>query len=210
MKIDISLTDFVDFAMKSGTPKVTKVSEMKDRPDYQPAFDFYKRFREALFEAHRGGEGISVITAMVRSQTDPKKRAQYEEIASAYKSWCGRKSLVWFEPPRDELRVGDVRMRLKPRARTHDPRRASRHQALLQAREAPAKPCGDDRVLDGKGARREGSGGRVQHPRRSPQEPHDPVERPQAPRNALGRRARCARSNVGSGVMAPRGTRTRA
>lgn len=114
MKIDISLTDFVDFAMKSGTPKVTKVSEMKDRPDYQPAFDFYKRFREGLVEAHRGGEGISVIAAMVRSQTDPKKRAQYEEIASAYKSWCGRKSLVWFEPPRDELRVGDVRMRLNP------------------------------------------------------------------------------------------------
>ncbi|MEZ4253047.1 MAG: hypothetical protein R3B99_32975 [Polyangiales bacterium] len=43
MKIDISLTDFVDFAMESGTPKVTKVAEMKDRPDYQPAFDFYKR-----------------------------------------------------------------------------------------------------------------------------------------------------------------------
>ncbi|MEZ4253048.1 MAG: hypothetical protein R3B99_32980 [Polyangiales bacterium] len=55
-----------------------------------------------------------MIKAMVRSQTDPKKLVQYEEIASAYKSWCGRKSLVWFEPPRAELRTGEVRMRLNP------------------------------------------------------------------------------------------------
>ncbi|MGC8623940.1 MAG: hypothetical protein ACP5VQ_01585 [Phycisphaerae bacterium] len=33
---EISLTDFVDFLIKSGTPKLTKVTQIKQRPDYNP------------------------------------------------------------------------------------------------------------------------------------------------------------------------------
>ena len=44
--IKISLTDFVDIASKSGTPKATKVAQVKARPDYEPKFDFYRPIRE--------------------------------------------------------------------------------------------------------------------------------------------------------------------
>jgi hypothetical protein len=35
---EISLTDFVDFVISAGTPKMTKVQNIKYRPNYTPAF----------------------------------------------------------------------------------------------------------------------------------------------------------------------------
>jgi hypothetical protein len=49
--IRVSLTDFVDIVSKSGTPKATKVAQVKKRGRYEPAVDFYKPLRE---KAQRG------------------------------------------------------------------------------------------------------------------------------------------------------------
>ena len=46
--IRLSLTDLVDIVSKSGTPKATKVSHVKARPDYEPAHDFYRPLREQI------------------------------------------------------------------------------------------------------------------------------------------------------------------
>ena len=46
----ISLTDFVDIVSTSGTPKATKVKQVKYRPAYNPAIDFYKRIRDDIVE----------------------------------------------------------------------------------------------------------------------------------------------------------------
>ena len=43
---EISLTDFVDFVIKAGSPKLTKVRELVNRGGYSPAFDFWKTLRE--------------------------------------------------------------------------------------------------------------------------------------------------------------------
>jgi len=40
---EISLTDFVDFTSASGTSKLSKLKQFKSRPEYEPAFDFYKK-----------------------------------------------------------------------------------------------------------------------------------------------------------------------
>lgn len=55
-KIEISLTDFVDFVCKSGTAKLTKVRQIKERDDYSPKTDFYKALREGVIENHETGE----------------------------------------------------------------------------------------------------------------------------------------------------------
>lgn len=39
----MSLTDFVDIVSKFGTPEANKVTSIKERPDYEPAFDFIVR-----------------------------------------------------------------------------------------------------------------------------------------------------------------------
>lgn len=54
---DLSLTDFVDFVHKSGTARATHLRQIKERPDYEPAFDFYRPLRNKLAEVHGAGLG---------------------------------------------------------------------------------------------------------------------------------------------------------
>jgi len=95
----ISLTDFVDIVSRSGRPKATKISDVKNRPPYQPAFDFYKPLREHIISLHESGSGRSALGQVMARVTDPKKISAYPEILAGYRKWWGRKSLVWFSPP---------------------------------------------------------------------------------------------------------------
>ena len=94
-----SLTDFVDVVSKSGTPKATKVAEVKNRPPYQPAFDFYKPLREHIVATHESGSGKSTLGQVMPGISDPKKISSYPPILASYRKWWGRKNLVWFSPP---------------------------------------------------------------------------------------------------------------
>ncbi len=96
----ISLTDFVDIVSKSGRQKATKVRQVKDRPEYEPAFDFYKALREHLTENHRAGGAKATISEVLVTLTDPKKIKNYPDLVAGYKKWWGRKTLAWFNPPR--------------------------------------------------------------------------------------------------------------
>jgi len=95
----ISLTDFVDIVVKSGTPKATKVVQIKQRQDYEPAADFYKPLREFIVGTHRKGGSRFVPAEVLAPLTDPKKLANYPAAVDGYLRWWGSKHLSWFEPP---------------------------------------------------------------------------------------------------------------
>jgi hypothetical protein len=95
----ISLTDFVDIVSRSGTPKATKVAEVKNRPPYEPAFDFYKPLRDRIIDIHEKGKSKSDLAAVMAAVTDPKKITAYPDIIAGYRKWWGNKSLAWFDPP---------------------------------------------------------------------------------------------------------------
>jgi hypothetical protein len=95
----ISLTDFVDIVSASGTPKATKVRQVKRRPAYAPAADFYKPLRERIVEAHRFDYGRDYIDGAMADLTDQKKMKVYPPIVDGYKKWWGKKTLVWFDAP---------------------------------------------------------------------------------------------------------------
>jgi len=110
----ISLTDFVDVVSKAGRPKATKVRQVKERPEYEPAFDFYKALREHIVENHRTNGGKAAVSDAMKSLTDPKKIGSYPEVLNAYKKWWGRKNLDWFNPPRDVYANGGFDIILNP------------------------------------------------------------------------------------------------
>lgn len=110
----ISLTDFVDIVIKSGTPKATKVKEVKNRPDYEPAFDFYKPLREQIIEFHRQGRTNAQISGFLSSLTDKKKLSNYPALVSGYLRWLGRKSPEWHEPPKMQYRQHGVEVIVNP------------------------------------------------------------------------------------------------
>ena len=58
---EISLTDFVEFVNKIGPPRLTKVKEIKTRPAYSPAVDFWKPLREAIRDFHKTGKPLDPV-----------------------------------------------------------------------------------------------------------------------------------------------------
>jgi len=54
---EISLTKFVDFVIKSGTPKMTQVRAIKKRrvDGYDPSHDYYRKLRDGIVELHQQG-----------------------------------------------------------------------------------------------------------------------------------------------------------
>lgn len=112
---EISLTDFVDFVIKSGTPKLTKVREIKNRSDYEPAFDFWKQLRNGIQSFHKSGSTKkNELDDAVGMVADPKKMRRYAQALTGYKRFVGRKKIAWFDPPAEEWPHDDLIVRLNP------------------------------------------------------------------------------------------------
>lgn len=96
--IRLSLTEFVDIVSRSGLPKANKIVQIKKRPDYEPAFDFYKPLREHMVEVHKNGGSKESINDVMDRMIDKKKIKNYPEVINGYKKWWGRKAFKWFDP----------------------------------------------------------------------------------------------------------------
>jgi len=76
---DISLTDFVDFAISTPPSQLTKVRQLCNRGPYDPRFDFWKALRERVQEFHEKGKKLDGVLVGL---TDAKK-------VKRYPSYCG-------------------------------------------------------------------------------------------------------------------------
>jgi len=110
----ITLTDFTDIVAKAGTPKATKVAQLKNRPVYDPAADFYKALREGLVNLHEHGGVKGDVLQIAKRVTDPKKVANYPVMLTGYKKWWGRKVLRWFDPPGDIYSKSGIDVAVNP------------------------------------------------------------------------------------------------
>ena len=96
----ISLTDVADVASKIGSPKITKVAQLKARAStgYSPAFDFYKQFREGVVAIHkRGGKPIE-LDEILFQVTEKRRRESYPSLISAYRRWWDGRDVSWLAP----------------------------------------------------------------------------------------------------------------
>lgn len=100
----ISLTHFVDFVSKAGTPKLTAVKKAKQQltEEYDPARDFYKAARDGIVNMHKHGRPKTALDSLVKGLTDKKKVTAYPPIIKGYKKFLGRKQVAWFDPPHGE------------------------------------------------------------------------------------------------------------
>jgi len=111
---EISLTDFVDFVTRSGSPKLTKVRSIRARGDYDPIRDFWKTLREGLVHFHSTGGGHKSELDGLVGEALESRRAHYEAAITGYKRFLGRKSVQWFEPTRITWFEGDLGIRINP------------------------------------------------------------------------------------------------
>lgn len=113
--INVSLTDFVDFAISSGTPKLTKVAALHRRGDYHPAFDFWRPLREGIVEYHQANESDKrKLDRLVTALADPKKVERSRDCIAGYKRFLGRREFKWFTPISAGWEPGGMRVRVNP------------------------------------------------------------------------------------------------
>jgi hypothetical protein len=95
----ITQTDYIDFLSKSGTSKSTKVKAIYNRPDYHPAFDFYKSLRDEIVDNLRGKKNQESIQNCLGQICNPKKNSRYMPLIDGYLKFIGRRNFDWFTPP---------------------------------------------------------------------------------------------------------------
>jgi hypothetical protein len=113
--VQISMTDFVDFVISSGSPKLTKVRQVKGRGDYDPATDFWRPLRDGLVAFHaNGGTDKAILDRLAANQSDTKKVGRYGECVKGYKKFLGRKHHTWFTPSANVWVAGALGIRVNP------------------------------------------------------------------------------------------------
>lgn len=116
MMIEISLTQFVDFVTKAGSPKLTVVRKIKQDHDagYHPAKDFYKKLRDGIIKHHQLGKSPASLDALAAGVTDQNKVKAYPIIIQGYKKFLGRRNVTWVAPPKKLWEHGTLAVRVNP------------------------------------------------------------------------------------------------
>jgi len=114
--IEISLTEFVDFILKAGTPKLTVVKTVKKKHQdgYDPKTDFYKKLRDGIVRWHKDGKLKSELDLLATGVTDRNKQVAYPLLVAAYKKFLGRKNITWCGSQKDVWTFGDLVVSVNP------------------------------------------------------------------------------------------------
>ncbi len=109
----VSLTYFVDFVLKVGTPKLSGVKEFKEHR-YDHLTDFYKPLREAIVEMHEKGRPDASLDEFLTTMTDERKRRIFPGLVEGYRKFLRSTPMKWFSPPLTALPVGDLEININP------------------------------------------------------------------------------------------------
>ncbi|MCB9794296.1 MAG: hypothetical protein H6741_16400 [Alphaproteobacteria bacterium] len=110
---EISLTDFVDFVTRTGTPRLTKVRQIRRRGEYQPIHDFWRDLRHAMVEQNRVGDAPDTLDSLLED-VRPGQVELYRQALAGYRRFVGRKQLEWIEPPRITWYQSGLGVRVNP------------------------------------------------------------------------------------------------
>ena len=94
--LDISLTTFVDFVIKTGTPRLTAIKRAKKQyiEGYSPATDYWRALREAIVELHIKNSKKASLDRVLK-KVSMSKAGNYSKCIEAYKRWLGNKRIKW-------------------------------------------------------------------------------------------------------------------
>jgi hypothetical protein len=109
--IKISLTDFADFATRSGNPQFTKVKELIARGEYDPRTDFWKPLRDCIPAFHKGKRTLESVVSML---TDAKKTNRYPQAIAGYKRFLAKNEPSYFTVPAWLWTYRELHVRINP------------------------------------------------------------------------------------------------
>lgn len=115
-KIQISLTQFFNFATKPPEQQLTVVREIRRQHDegYDVPPDLYKQFREGVVRMHKLRKPKDYLDETVARQTEPSRVKHYPTLVAGYKKFLGRKATEWFDPPEGVWSCEELRINIRP------------------------------------------------------------------------------------------------
>lgn len=113
--IRITLTEFMNYVNKSGSAKITVVSQSKTRheEEYQTYKDYWLKLRENIKKVHRNNLPKESLYDIIEVVSDDKKD-NYLDAINGYCKWWGKKRISWITPLRKTWAIGNVRIELNP------------------------------------------------------------------------------------------------
>jgi hypothetical protein len=112
-RIEISLSQFLDFTLKQGIARIKQVRQIKEQGAYHPAKDFWKPLRDGIRAVHAQGLLLTHLDGIV-DQVDQRKHKHYIEAIRQYKKFCKNKSIEWFDPGKAHWTSGDLLVKSTP------------------------------------------------------------------------------------------------
>lgn len=95
--ISISMTNFVDFVITSGNPRITQVKNIRNLygEKYKPHKDYWRILREEIINYHKKGEAKVDLDGILSNIENSPKEQNYGVCIASYKRWLGRKKINW-------------------------------------------------------------------------------------------------------------------
>lgn len=93
----ISLTSFIDFVHKSGTPKMTCVRKVKGQYDagYQIEHDYWRLLREKIIEVFKGGKPLENLSDVLNYVQKSDKFDNYSARIRGIRKYVEKKNIRW-------------------------------------------------------------------------------------------------------------------
>ena len=104
---------FADFVAASGAARVGVVRSAKEKKKYNPAQDYWKGLREAIF---RGVEHGSLDDEIRQAcdRASASKKANYLACGDAFTAWAADHRLRRAVVPSEPIRIGGLTIRMSP------------------------------------------------------------------------------------------------
>jgi hypothetical protein len=110
----MSLTEFIDVVLKTGTTKITKIRQIKNKPEYEPATDFYRSLRMYVIDFHQKMLYDQKKKTAVDLTQDPKKYEHFSILLNGYWKFLGKKKPKWFTPITKKVIIQTIEIAINP------------------------------------------------------------------------------------------------
>lgn len=152
--MNLSMSEFVDFHVLSGSSKVAKVRSLKNRRDYDPATDFWRPLRNAISAYHRRPIGDTRSLRDFLPTVTERRVTRYDAAIRGHARFTRNKVIRGYAAPSASWEVGALQVRINPEVGMRvgderyvvklyfkaEPLSRGRAQALIALLEAELRP----------------------------------------------------------------------
>lgn len=114
--VKLTLTSFIDFVHKSGTPKITCVRKLKDQygVDYKIEHDYWRLLREKIVQVFKDDKPLEDLYSVTEEVRKRDKLVNFQICIRGIIKYAERKRIKWIEVNKGVWVHGDLVVSVNP------------------------------------------------------------------------------------------------